>query len=155
VKTYEVLDKALALIEDENNWAITAYGSASSGPWCAVGSVAAVLADSDEIEFNRIVDWNHPDPEAVCVLEGLARRECGATEKPLRSSQSIEHFNDDRPHHEVVALFQEAIRSEKAKAGVPVELPAPVAQMEEHSLCKGDAAGSIPAGGSLLDGGRG
>ena len=44
----------------------------------------------------------------------------------LPAGDSIARFNDSHTHAEVCDLFRTAIRAEKAKAGVPLDVPEPV-----------------------------
>lgn len=97
METYEVLEKALALIEDEKDWCPNGWGSDAGGK-CAAHAIHA------NVPHLRGID-------AQLAVERLTGCYLG-------------EFNDTHTHAEVVALFKRAIRSEKAKAGIPVELPA-------------------------------
>lgn len=112
METYEVLEKALALIEDEENWCGSGWGHVPEEEGrCGLHAVQDVAFISDE-EVDR----------ADSVLNELA---VGA------DSEWFGDFNDTHTHAEVVALFQEAIRREKHKAGVPVEIPEPASAPTE------------------------
>jgi hypothetical protein len=107
VKTYEVLEKALVLIEDEQNWTQGEWGF-KSGPSCAVGAVARTVGTSSIMRACKT--------PAVAVLEGLC-------DGPSRlAGDAVEDFNDHHTHAEVVELFQRAVREEKAKEGIEVPL---------------------------------
>lgn len=120
MKTYEVLEKALRLIEDEKNWC-QGYQRIVEKRWlrkdrvryCALGAVAESIPGEGHswpiMEFHAL-------PEVNPLWELVKAR--GFTE--------VGHFNNTRTHAEVVALFQEAIRAEKEKAGVPLDIPAEV-----------------------------
>jgi len=101
MKTYEVLEKALARIEDEKNWCQGSYGP-KKGPNCAVG--ALVYAEATRSIHDR------PVAEALVALGAF-------------TGGSLVDFNDSRTHPEVVELFQKAIRAEKQKAGIVVDVP--------------------------------
>jgi hypothetical protein len=100
--TYEVLKKALALIEDEKDWC---QGKTGWGRRCAVGAISTTVggigSHTDDV-------LNYPPLKALCVALG---------------GNGIVYFNDTHTHAEVVALFRTAIRAEKAKAGIPIEVP--------------------------------
>lgn len=99
MKTYEVLEKALAEIEDEENW--TKGCSGWDGPkLCAEGAICKASGEA----FPK-------DSPAYHVLFEIAAY-----------GFDLYQFNDDHTHAEVVALFQEAIRNEKAKEGIDVPL---------------------------------
>jgi hypothetical protein len=145
VKTYEVLEKALSLIEDEQNWCRNQVET-DAGRRCAVGAVEVAGIPAERL----VVD------HSLTALDLLAARADGAgiSLGCLLTEHAVELFNDCLGHAPTVALFKEAIRNEKANAGVHVDLPAPVAQPVERRICNPDAAGSIPVGGSLLGGGE-
>jgi hypothetical protein len=150
VKTYEVLEKALGLIEDERHWCRGAVGR--GGARCAIGALnfATVGIDQGGKGTKAKVEpvLYRAYVAAVGALNLLAERDGFETrEMPRGSMPAVAFFNNSHSHAEVVALFQEAIRNEKAKAGVPVDLPAPVAQQAERLTCNQEVAGSIPAGG--------
>lgn len=99
METYEVLEKALALIEDEWNW--VPHSGGVGGPYCAVGALLAV--------------------EGTCgILKVPGYQSLADAAFPL----SIPRFNDTHSHAEVCDLFRAAIRREKARLGVIVDLPA-------------------------------
>ena len=112
MKTYEVLEKALALIEDEKNWAQGNWGL-HGGPSCAVGAIARTLGHGTIIEAGKTAAAGALEAVAPDAPEGWDDGEGGR----------VEFFNDKRSHAEVVALFQTAIRNEKAGAGATVQLP--------------------------------
>lgn len=108
METYQVLEKALRLIEDEKDWhqgGCWGAGGVARGPYCAGG--ALYVADPEGHKF-----WGAP---AYCALGELIE------------ARNLPRFNDSHSHAEVVALFQTAIRNEKAKAGVLVDEREPVA----------------------------
>lgn len=104
MQTYEVLEKALALIEDERDWA------SSEGELPFRQCMATAIGKSE--------DWpSDADnrPARTVMLE-------------LAGTPQLCHFNDSHTHAEVIALFHCAIQAEKAKAGIYVELPVKVAE---------------------------
>lgn len=107
MKTYEVLEKALALIERKEDWGFAGDGRSNNpeteAPFCAVGAIGAI--EPAVLSYRGI----HP-------VEG-ALWDSASGEGPRT-------FNDTHTHAEVVELFQKAIASEKAKAGVLLEIPA-------------------------------
>ena len=111
MKTFEVLERALALIEDEKDWCQGGggwYSDEEGATLCAEGSLFCVLG-------------MHPDEQMAVLVETEPYRSlseaCGCRE--------VFQFNDHHTHAEVVALFQRAIRNEKAKEGIPLEVEAP------------------------------
>lgn len=111
METWETLEKALALIEPEENWCQGAFES-SPGVYCAEGSCRAVLG----------LDGMARTAEYIEVRIALRKQ------LPVNSNGEIHFFNDSHSHAEVVALFKRAIAAEKAKAGVFVEVPERVAE---------------------------
>lgn len=108
METYEVLEKALALIEDERNWCqetIQKDRGDGGTARCALGAVMEAEAMGYQCSAGP---WR--------IFTRLAQRE---------GYELGSQFNNNRSHAEVVALFQEAIRSEKAKAGIPIDVPEP------------------------------
>lgn len=101
MKTYEVLEKALALIEDEKDWCGDGWGGATDR-FCALRAIFTVEGE----DFGRLAGST-----ARIAVERLARTYLG-------------DWNDNHSHAEVVELFQKAIRQEKDKAGVLVDVPA-------------------------------
>lgn len=100
--TYEVLEKALALIEDEKNWC-QGMERTAAGRRCARGALCEVAQLRDL---------------------AVAQRVLGRFANPRESSvDAIINFNDLHNHAEVVELFQRAVRAEKEKEGIPVEIP--------------------------------
>lgn len=111
MKTYEVLEKALALIEDEKNWC-QGLQETFSGERCASGAIiAAVSSHNASFEDGR---------RAAAKLGVIAARHLRCPTEDFEDA--IVNFNDFHTHAEVVALFQEAIRREKAKEGVPIDV---------------------------------
>ena len=108
MEMYEVLEKALALIEDERDWCPDGPG------WGTVPRQRCAVAALGEI-VNPVVSIL--DVPAFQALDSRA--------------DGVASFNDSHTHAEVVALFQDAIRAEKAKAGIPVDLPATPVVVEE------------------------
>lgn len=124
METYEVLEKALALIEDESHWCQndTRIGDA----FCAVGALnfamtgiaRGSLEARARAEARGVLETYY---EAAALLNGMAE---DAGYEPISGRKcAVAMFNNDRSHAEVVALFQKAIRQEKEKAGIPVEIP--------------------------------
>jgi hypothetical protein len=117
MKTYEVLEKALRLIEDEKNWC-QGYQRIVEKRWfrkdrvryCALGAVAESIPGENG---SWPIEVFHELPE-VKPLSDLVK---------ARGFDQVGRFNNVRTHAEVVALFQEAIRNEKEKAGVVIDLP--------------------------------
>lgn len=109
MEVYETLEKALALIEREENW----YQGGFSGPTgalCAEGACAVAAGDT---------------------VIGHARFNCGgknAFEAALAAlnrllPHSVHLFNDSHSHAEVCDLFKSAIAKAKADAGIYLEIP--------------------------------
>ena len=113
MKTYEVLEKALALIEDEKNWCGEGYGD-GRGSKCAVHAVKAVCPGFE----GAFCGWTPLAMRVVKELQDYLPLRAGA----FSERQSVPAFNDTHSHAAVVALFQEAIRNEKAKEGMDVRL---------------------------------
>lgn len=132
METYEVLEQALALIEDERQWCQGAVRK--GGARCAIGALNFVAAGVDQggvsakdLGVAREVRLAYRG--AVDAVDRLAERDGFAPHPCLNGNQpAIANFNNNRTHAEVVALFQEAIRQEKEKAGVLVEVPAEAPQ---------------------------
>jgi len=114
MKTYEVLEKALALIEREENWAQGDYKVGDA--LCAEG--ACLVAGGMKLEFDgqRYTFFDEPTPGYHAALDSLQDL----------LSDSVHLYNDAATHAQVVALFQKAIRAEKQKAGIAIDLPAEV-----------------------------
>lgn len=107
LKTYEVLERALGLIEREENWCDHFPGISPDGKErCAVHAVKAIVGC-----FDGGFGWTEQAKEVVDVLKDYTN--------PL----GVASWNDTHTHAEVVALFQTAIRAEKQKAGALVDLP--------------------------------
>lgn len=102
METYEVLEKALKLIEREEDW--TQHGAEEPRPDGRTCRCSFVALDA--------VHRGHKSAEQA--LHQAATR---------RGEFSYIAFNRNRSHAEVVALFQSAIRAEKVKAGVELEIP--------------------------------
>jgi hypothetical protein len=111
MKTYEVLERALGDIQDEKNWC-QGMEENLQGARCAIGSIHAKL--SEEYEDQCLAKY-----VLVRTLEANDFHSPGAHGFGL-----LADFNDTHSHAEVVALFQQAIRNEKAKAGVPLDVEA-------------------------------
>ena len=104
METYEVLEKALGLIEREEDWC--AY--APTGP---NGSRCMAVAINAATRSRRI----SAQPAYSAVERFIEPK--GLVGSP------IGYFNDTHTHAEVVALFQTAIAEEKRKAGTFLDLP--------------------------------
>jgi hypothetical protein len=111
METWEVLEKALALIEDEENWC---QGHLYIGNrCCARGALMASRPLKKEVD------------QAGAAIRAL-----------LPGPHTIMTFNDTHSHAEVVDLFQTAIRNEKQKARVLVEIPREVAPLEARKIVR-------------------
>lgn len=112
LKTYEVLERALRLIEREEDWTCGNSGMDGGPKVCAEGAVGRVLG---------IGGREYPVIQRTAASLALASQlppGCVIGGRPL-----VWFFNDHHTHAEVVALFQTAIRAEKQKAGIPLNLP--------------------------------
>ncbi len=110
MQTYEILEKAKALIEDPNDWCQCAAfktGPKGNVQHCAIGAVDAVT---------RADGWVYERELAVTMaLDAVAIdtfHKC-----------SLVDVNNNLGHEATIEMFNEAIRTEKAKAGIPVDLP--------------------------------
>lgn len=112
MQTYEVLEKALGLIEREEDWCQFGVGS-REGPKCALGAVNFVVHD-EVVNFHALKPLHVP---AMKALSGVAQSLAG---------ECAVGFNNSHSHVEVCDLFRRAIRAEKAKAGVLVDDPRPI-----------------------------
>jgi len=103
METYQVLEKALALIEDGE--------LARGGPGDCVNSFCSLSAcyTASGEEFAAVTPCEH--------------RAFVALQKAHRGHDSIVAWQDQAPKEEVVALFKKAIQEEKRKAGVLLEIP--------------------------------
>jgi hypothetical protein len=115
MRTYEVLEKALDEIGSRSRWCGTGWGTPGKQA-CAIHAVARV-------EGRGPYEGPHvSEPTYEALLRAVAARSDALT---------VGEYNDNHTHAEVVALFQEAIRAEKAKAGISVDLhPAPAGEGE-------------------------
>lgn len=118
MKKYEVLEKALALIEDEKNWGQGLIESVD-GRVCINGALVKALYGVEKCA---------DAPTEDCYIGGkfglddLALSKGDTTFRNL-SGMPTARFNDAHAHAEVLDFLREAIRNEKAKAGVSVEVP--------------------------------
>jgi hypothetical protein len=104
MKTYEVLEKALGLIEDERNWC--QYTLQRGSAFCSGGALLQVTNGKCSGQ------WTGEGAAALRALSGLT------------PDHDVVGFNNTHSHAEVVELFQTAIREEKRKAGINLH-PAP------------------------------
>lgn len=107
METYETLEKALALIEPEGNWVCGNEGMDGGPGLCAEGALGRVLG---------IVGRDYDAIHATDAYRALQNALPGF-------NRIVFMFNDHHSHTEVVALFMKAIRQEKQKAGITVDLP--------------------------------
>jgi hypothetical protein len=106
MEAYEVLEKALALIEDERNWCQWDREN-YAGQRCAVGALEAAAGEVTACGYDLSEKFG---------LEQLL--ESKGFKRPPGRSWFLSAFNDSHSHAEVVELFQTAIREEKRKAGI-------------------------------------
>ena len=99
MEAYQVLEKALGLIENEENW----VSHSSGGPryYCAIGALRAA--------------WD--GPESIVWIPGYRSLKAAC---PM----SIPDFNDSHSHAEVCDLFKRAVADAKSDAGIYLEVPA-------------------------------
>lgn len=109
MKIYEGLEKALAVIENEKNWTKGDYQVGNA--YCAEG--ACLVSVGLQPESPRAWRVEQAD-QFVTLINALIRALGGGR---------VHRFNDTHTHAEVVALFQKAIRDEKLKEGVEIEIP--------------------------------
>lgn len=139
-EVYEILERALALIERSENWCqgVLKKGDAS---YCAVGAVnfsaSGGIVHKSEVQ-DQNPPWRFAYDRAINAINRLAEAAGYSSEDwPTGGVQpAIAYFNNDHSHAEVVALFQEAIRAEKAKAGVPLEITDCDVKAEGRKLVK-------------------
>jgi len=115
MKAYEVLEKALALIEREENWAqgdLRVGNAFCAEGACVIAAGGALKWEGSVQHYRALVDAS----EYFDAFDALYRYVPG----------SIYEFNDSHSHAEVVTLFQKAIRAEKQKAGIAIDLPVEV-----------------------------
>jgi hypothetical protein len=118
VKTYEVLEKALA--ELEKGWC-SRQREDGDGNVCAIGALGRAVhgfVDNWHSSYELADDYGLN----ALVIEKQIPRPNPEDQAQFGPHESIEEVNDDYGKGMVVALFQEAIRNEKAKEGVPVEV---------------------------------
>lgn len=101
-----MLEKGLSLIEDENDWSSEGWGT--DGTRCALHAIWGFRSHDSYLK-------------AFMLLDGMTQA--------MNGDQLFE-FNNSHTHAEVIALFQKAIRVEKEKAGVLVEIPEGVPERE-------------------------
>ncbi len=97
METYEVLERAKALIEDKSHWCQGTLDD-GHGRHCAEGAVHTVCQDASG---------------QIGALEALA----------LHTPCCIVCTNDQYGHKATMEAFAKAIRDEKSKAGVVIDLP--------------------------------
>lgn len=124
METYEILEKALSLIENERNWCQgTILGPRNST--CALGAVVQASLGY----FKN--DWrDSADGMTLRAISALADHIPVPFFRPA-PREVIWHFNDTSTHAEVTDLFRKAIRKEKAKLGIEIEVPASVSVSQE------------------------
>lgn len=145
MKSYEILEKALSIIEDPKQWA-------QGGRWkknddggdayCAMGALVYTAIGSVTNEAVGRTKWHStqmvPYYQAVHALTrrtGLfygtygrhGYRDPAVMDGPM--CKPVECFNDTQPHAAVVALFKRAIRDEKARNATPIEVSAPATEV--------------------------
>ena len=114
MKSYELLERGLALIEDPLNWVKgvskidVPYADGMRTAYCSYGALAHIA--EKEVE-------NAAPLSAALVALGEQ------VEQEGMAGQAIVAFNDKHTHAEVIAVWKAAIRSEKAKHGIEVEVP--------------------------------
>ena len=115
MQKYEVLEKALAKLQ--KGWC-KGLREDPDGNVCAIGAIELVIHGGvrdttiSAYALGDIYGLNEISVERYGVLSNFA---------PV----SIQQVNDDFGKRAVEDIFREAIRREKAKAGVAVEIPQP------------------------------
>jgi hypothetical protein len=118
-EVYEVLERALALIEDEQDWCQGKFSREKRvgllrrkrTQRCALGAIrSSASLEADGMPWADFLALPEIRPLQAIVLE--------------KGYDQVGTFNNASAHAEVVALFQKAIRAEKQKAGIPLDLPA-------------------------------
>lgn len=118
MKTYEVLEKALA--EIEKGWC-QKIREDEYGNVCAVGALQRAV-------YGYVDNWHSSYELAddyglnTLVIEKQLPRLDPRFHSRFGPHACIEEVNDEYGKDEVIALFQEAIRNEKAKEGIEVPL---------------------------------
>jgi hypothetical protein len=115
----EVLESGLKNIEKIKNWTQQSYARNEQGrmvlildqsacSYCSIGAILKVAGYNDMTSMVGEADEGNPlakiTVDAVKVIRGEVVARMG-----LRMSGSIEEFNDDHPHEEVVKIFKQAI----------------------------------------------
>jgi hypothetical protein len=111
--TYEVLEKTLDLIRDPSDWH---GGSEPAGPGGSLCVGSALLRVTGR-EW-----WNHHELDADVALAGAL-----GDGNPVSCPMGwIALKNEQCSHEEIVTALQDAIRAEKARAGVELRELAPI-----------------------------
>lgn len=122
METYEVLERALAEIQ-HRGWC--GQRERHTGEVCAVGALElAVFGEVDQTEHLRAYD--------LSVQLGLGEVAAARVGETAVHRHTVADFNDSHTRAEVEDLFREAIRAEKAKAGISLDVPEP--QREKASV---------------------
>lgn len=110
METYQILEDALNEIRDERDWCqgqMFRYSpDLNRSQRCALGAICDVVPLGLTWE-----DWPVEYRDAYQALDAVAHR---------RAGQGMPVYNDTHSHSEVVAVFQEAIRLEKARLAVAI-----------------------------------
>lgn len=132
MKAYEVLEGALAHIENEENWC-TGVMQRGNDQRCALGAIRLVGMEKGLMTWSAFEGARASEPlrSAQRALGTLALQGLGLNLDPsFYTLDPIAAFNDTHTHAEVVALFQEAIREEKHREGVRIEMGQRLALIE-------------------------
>lgn len=123
MERYKILERAL--VEIEKGWC-RIWREDSQGNVCAVGALERAVYG--KVDYADIDPYELPATLGLTQLVKAKRFRFVSPDFPELTLDGIDDVNDRLGRDAVVALFQEAIRNEKAKAGIPVDLPEPVAE---------------------------
>lgn len=113
MRVSQLLERGLALIEDQAHWCQGSMARDADGREIGALSPHAVRFCSVGALF-RTRRTRHG--QARDLLDDLAaRRQWGA--------DSLEEFNDSNGHAEVIALWQDAVRTAKQREALPIKIP--------------------------------